>query len=110
MQKRTCSLFAFTLGAVMFFGTAAIAGDLPKEGTYSSTYAAADTFKATPIGKERLLGVFDGNGLSVGNGPIDHMTWHCFGLVDITNGMAEHHGYCVGTDPVGDEVVGQCCQ
>jgi hypothetical protein len=27
-------------------------------------------------------------------------------LVDITNGMTQYRGYCVGTDPAGDQLVG----
>ena len=39
MQLST-SLSAFTLSAAMAFGAAAMAADLPKEGTYSGTYSA----------------------------------------------------------------------
>lgn len=106
MQPRTCMLSAFTLSAAMLFGTAAIAGDLPKEGTFSGTFSAYGTSKATAVGKELLLNAFDENGLSVGNGLFDHMTWHCWGLFDITNAMAQHHGYCVVTDPAGDQIAG----
>ncbi len=51
MQLST-SLSAFTLTTAMAFGAAAMAADLPKEGTYKGTYAAVGTFKANPIGKE----------------------------------------------------------
>ena len=55
MQPRTC-LSAFTLSTAMTFGAAAIAADLPKEGTFSGTYAGAGTFlKTYPVGKERSL-------------------------------------------------------
>jgi hypothetical protein len=104
MQPRTCLLTAFTVSAAMAFGAAVMADDLPKEGTYSTTYSGFGTVKISPIGKERVLVVWDENGLTVG-GLVDHMTWHCFGLQDIANGMAELHGYCVGTDPAGDQVV-----
>jgi hypothetical protein len=73
MQTRMCLLSAVTLGAAMLVGTAANAGDLPKEGTFTATYASAGTFKATSIGKEHLA-TFDENGLLVGNGLLDHMT------------------------------------
>ena len=43
------------LGAALVLNTAAIAGDLPKEGTYNVTYSASGTFKTTAIGKQRLL-------------------------------------------------------
>ena len=107
MQPRTGIAPAVTLSAAIFFGTAAIAGDLPKEGPVNFTYSAFGTLKATPIGKDRLLATLDENGLTVGNGFGDHMTWHCFGLIDIASGMAQHHGNCVGTDPAGDQVAGE---
>jgi hypothetical protein len=103
MQPRM--LHAAAMSATVLLGRAAIAADLPKEGTFTFTYFAAGTFKATPIGKERMLVGFDENGLSVGNGLFDHMTWHCWGLEDITTGIAQVHGYCLGTDPAGDQIL-----
>jgi len=55
MQPRACLLSAVTLSAAMAFGAAAMADDLPKEGTFNVTYSASGTNKATAIGKERLL-------------------------------------------------------
>jgi hypothetical protein len=106
MQPRTSMLRAAALSAAMFLGSAAMAADLPKEGTFTYTYSSAGTFKATPVGKERLLLAWDENGLSVGSGLVDHMTWHCWGLVDTAKGMTQVRGYCVGTDPAGDQIVG----
>lgn len=103
MRSRTCALSALALSTAMFFGTA-MAADLPKEGTYSGTYSSFGTFKATPIGKERLLVTFDENGLSVTNGLLDHMTWHCWGGADFRKGLGQASGYCVGTDPSGDQI------
>jgi hypothetical protein len=76
-----------------------------KEGTFSVTVSSAGTFKATAIGKERLLSAWDESGLTVGNGFLDHATWHCFGLYDVMNGRAQWQGRCVATDPAGDQVV-----
>ena len=106
MQSRTWLLTAVALNACIVFGAAAVAADLPKEGTYSGTYAGFGTAKVTAIAKERLLVAFDENALKVGAGLLDHTTSHCFGLQDVANGMGEVHGYCVGTDPDGDQVVG----
>jgi hypothetical protein len=106
MQSHGSILSAFTLSAAMAFGAAAMAGDLPKEGTSSGTYSSFGTAKATAIGKERLLVAFDENGLTLTNGFVDHMTWHCWGTGDFTNGMGQGQGYCVGTDPTGDQLVG----
>jgi hypothetical protein len=76
-----------------------------KEATYKGTYAAFGTLKVTAIGKERLLVVFDENGLNLTDGFINHATAHCWGTGDYTNGMGEDRGYCVGTDPAGDQIV-----
>jgi hypothetical protein len=93
------------LGVALMFNTAAIAGDLPKEGTYSATYSTYGTVKAAAqVGKEVLLVGWDESGLSVGKGILDHVTWHCWGLFNIINGTAQTTGgYCVVTDPSGDQ-------
>jgi hypothetical protein len=104
MQSRTCILSAFTLSTAMAIG-AAMAADMPKEGTYNADYTAFGAAKSTAIGKERVLIAFDENGLWLSKGFADHMTWHCFGLIDILSGMEQFHGYCVGLDPSGDQLV-----
>ena len=105
MQPRTCSLTAFALTAAVAFGAAAMAADLPKEGTFSGKPAGYGTFRAVAIGKERLLIVIDDNSLMLTNGFADHTAWNCFGLGDYTRGVGQDHGYCVGNDPDGDKLV-----
>ncbi len=78
---------------------------IAKEGSQSFTYFGFGTSKATQVGKDRLLTTLDKNGLSVGQGIFDHMTWHCWGSGDFTNGVGQHHGYCVTTDTGGDQIV-----
>jgi hypothetical protein len=104
MQSRTRIMSAFTLSISMALGAGAMAADLQKEGTFSGTYSAVGTVKAIPIGKERVLLTFDENGLSVGERLLNHRTWYCWGLGNSSNGMGLAHGYCVGTDPTGDQV------
>jgi hypothetical protein len=53
---------------------ASMAADLPKEGTFNSTYSAFGTIKVTTIGKERVMFVFDENGLTRSDGFLDHTT------------------------------------
>jgi hypothetical protein len=55
MQPRTCILSTFALGMTLALGAAALAADLPKEGTFSGTFYGVGTYKASPVGKERLL-------------------------------------------------------
>ena len=75
------------------------------EGTLSGTFAAFGTVEAKTIGKERTVLAIDENGLSVTNGVLDHMTWHCSGLIEFTNGVGQTEGFCAGHDPIGDQVV-----
>ncbi len=102
-KKSLLCAAALVLTAALAFGGKASAQ--AKEGTYSGTYTAFGTFKATKIGKSRLLTVFDENGLSVADGMFDRTTWHCWGLGDFTDRVGRNRGYCVGTDAAGDEVV-----
>jgi hypothetical protein len=111
MQTHTRLLSAFTLTAAMAFGAAAVAADLPKEGTYTGTYTSIGTIKTTSIGKERLLLVADEHGVTLSSGFLDQMTWHCWGLADFPNGMdAAVHGSCVGIDAAGDQISGDFLQ
>ena len=106
MQSRTCLLSALVLSTVVFSVSGATAVDLPKEGSYKEIYASFGTAKATSIGKERVLVAFDENGIKVGQGMMDHTTWHCWGLSDIAGGTVNYRGYCVATDPDGEQFVG----
>lgn len=73
MQPRTCLLSAFTLSAGLAFGSAANAGDLPKEGSYNPIYTSSAAFKAIPVGKERVLIYFsDEHGQTQADGFLDH--------------------------------------
>ena len=104
MKLRKCLLSAVTLGTAVLMGSAAMAADLPKEGTWNVTNSGFGTAKGVTSGG-RTMAAFDENTLQVGEGLLDHMTSHCWGLFDITNGTAQHHGYCVGTDPTGDQII-----
>jgi hypothetical protein len=89
-------------GALWFLATGLILSLPPpasaqvQEGVLSGTFAAFGTVKATAAGKERLVLAIDENGLSVTNGVLDHMTWHCSGLAEFTNGIGQTQGFCVG--------------
>jgi hypothetical protein len=92
MQPHTLS--ALTLTSAMVFGVAAMAADLPKEGTFSGAYTGWGTAKATQIGKERLLVSTDQTGVTLTNGFTDHVVWRCWGTNDAVKGMAQWSGYC----------------
>ena len=43
--------------------------------------------------------------MSLTNGFGDHVTWRCWGSGDYMNGVGQDSGYCVATDPSGDQFV-----
>jgi hypothetical protein len=95
----------FGLATTIIVGLGQPAPGQVQEGTMSGSFAAFGTVKATATGKERLLLALDENGLSVSNGYLDHMTWHCSGLADFINGAGQAQGFCAGQDSAGDQVV-----
>lgn len=110
MRLRTHLLAVTALILGTAFGTAGFAADpqqpraLPKEGTWKGEYAPFGTMKSLPVGKERVLTMFDEHGMTVGDGILNRVAWRCWGMGDYTNGMGQEHGYCVGTDPGGDQI------
>jgi hypothetical protein len=96
---------AFALGAALAVGISSYASAQPKEGTYKGAYSGFGTAKVVAVGKDRVLLTLDENGLTVTDGFLDHMTWHCWGIGSFVNGVGQSHGYCVGTDRVGDQIV-----
>src|SRR5690242_14819918 len=103
MQARTTLLSAAALGFALLVGSTR-AADLPKEGTFTATYSATGTHKQIPLGEERWVASYEEDGLIVGSGPFDHMTFHCSGVIDGVKTIIAFHGICVGTDPAGDQI------
>ena len=76
-----------------------------KEGKSTGTYVGWGTVKVTAVGKERTLVTFEDFGPGKANGIFDHTAWRCWGIGDFVNGKGRSHGYCLGQDPTGDQVV-----
>jgi len=93
------------LAIALALATSPVLAQMAKEGKYNGTYSAFGTMKTTQVGKNRLLMEFDENGLTLAQGFSDHLTHHCWGIGDFINGEGQEHGYCVGIDPSGDQVV-----
>ena len=108
MRARTCMLVTGILMLGTAFGTAGLAADpqqsFPKEGTWKGQYTSYGANKAVEVGKERVLVTFDEHGTTLGDGIFNEVIWHCWGQGDFTNGVGQEHGYCVGTEPGGDQV------
>ena len=97
--KRAIVASAFL--ASLTLGTAAIAADLPKEGTFKGTFSSYGTAKTTKVG-DLALTMFDETGPQLTDGFADHMTVHCWGIGETANGTVTNQGYCAGIDPSGD--------
>jgi hypothetical protein len=95
---------AIVLTSVLF-ASAAVAGELPKEGKFSGTFHGAGTFKAATMGKDTISGWDQMGYWLITDGPqvFDHMTWHCLGEYHAA-GVVGYHGNCIGTDMAGDQM------
>jgi len=110
MRKRTCMVSVFTLSTAMFFGSAAMAADMPKEGTDSFT----NTWILTPSSPlkvgDRTLGTFELNGIHRNDNReamMTNMGLRCLGIYEIVGtGPEQEHGACTFTDQDGDQIMG----
>jgi hypothetical protein len=84
-------------------GTAAIAAEGPK--LIASKFAAEGKIVQTDmVDGEGFALIYEEKGMGSGNGS-DHKM-HCFGVMQGATGtIVEQHGYCVETDPDGDQVL-----
>jgi hypothetical protein len=100
MVMGLCFLFS------IFFSLEAMA-QLPKEGTASTLSSFSGTFKALPMGQERVqinyevLGV---NLIDSGEGILHNASFRCLGSLHAVKGKYEDDsGFCVYTRPDGDQ-------
>jgi hypothetical protein len=78
--------------------------EMAKEGTASGTMIFSGTFKALPMGKERLEMAFEVLGAYVGEGPLNHSSFRCVGAFHAVNGeFLNETGSCLFTTPNGDQ-------
>jgi len=104
--------FEFTVSAtaavvVAALGMAVLAAEAPKPTNVGLKYALTGKIvQADGLGKnfETFAAIYEENGTASGNGP-DHKM-HCLGVQQGgAGGVAEQHGYCIETDPDGDQVM-----
>jgi hypothetical protein len=101
-------LLALILGIALLvaFGTETNA-QIPKEGTTSTTAVFSGTFKALPMGQERLQMTYETTGVMIGDSSEDlfhNSSWHCVGALHAVKGEFNNSGSCVGTRPDGDQM------
>ena len=78
--------------------------DLPKEGSFEGTAYSFGSYRLTPVGADKLFVSYEEDGLSLGTGPFDHVTWYCWGTTEFSIGIGQGQGYCVGMDSDGDRI------
>jgi hypothetical protein len=78
--------------------------EMAKKGTASGTMIFSGTFKALPMGQERLEMAFEVMGAYVGEGPLNHSSFRCVGSLHAVNGeFLDETGSCLFTTPNGDQ-------
>jgi hypothetical protein len=108
MQSRTCKLTAFTLSTGMAFGAAAMAADLPKEGTIKLHSTIKGTGQAVDVGEKHLMG--NGNGWGVtfndaGSGPLHMGAWMCTWTFQNVSSPTQISGNCAFGDAGGTDKI-----
>lgn len=95
------------LCVAMLSASAAMAGELPKEGKFSGTYHSSGTLKIASMGKDTISGWDETGYWLVTDGPraFDHVTWRCMGGGHVLSGIFGYRGHCIGTDTSGDQMV-----
>jgi hypothetical protein len=102
MSRSANVCFVLMLGVACCTGAAA--ADLPKEGTFTDVAYGFGTFKAFSVGKTRYVSAAEVDGVIVGDGLRNHMTFHCFGTGERLNQMRRSSGRCSLTDIDGDQI------
>ena len=100
------TVLAFGLSLVLFaaFGTPVRAGDLPKEGTYSTTWTFSGPYTLVEIGEEKWSYVAAFTEVvwnNAGEGVLHNMSANCNGLGAASG---EGNGYCNYVDADGDKI------
>jgi hypothetical protein len=106
MKKTVLVLIvAITLFAVLGLEAKA---QVPKEGTFSDTWAFTGTFKALPMGQERLQMTYEVIGVIIGDTSEDifhNASFRCLGALHAVKGeFNDDSGFCVCTRLDGDHM------
>jgi hypothetical protein len=82
----------------------AVAADLPKEGNFTATFNGYGTYKAIAVGKTRYQSSYEIDGFVLGEGILDHLTYHCMGMNGRHDQTRHSVNFCVLTDKDGDQI------
>jgi hypothetical protein len=105
-MKKTVLVLILGIVLLVAFGMEAKA-QIPKEGTTSDTWYWSGTFKALPMGQERVEMTWEIMGVVVGDTPenlFHNGSFRCLGALHAVKGEYNESGFCVSTRPDGDQV------
>ena len=105
-MKRNIRKLAVLVIILVAFGTEGKA-QIAKEITGSGTCAYSGTFKALPMGQERVQMTYESMGVLVGDTSEDlfhNASLRCLGALHALKGEYNNSGFCVATRPDGDQI------
>ena len=105
-MKRNIKKLAVLVIILVAFGTEAKA-QIAKEITSSGTCVYSGTFKALPMGQERVQMTYESMGVLVGDTSEDlfhNASLRCLGALHAVKGEYNNSGFCVATRPDGDQI------
>ena len=105
-MKKTILALILSIALLAAFGTE-VKAQIPKEGTGSQTWAWSGTFKALPMGQERVEMTYDVMGAVIADTSEDlfhNSSFRCIGALHAVKAEYIETGFCVSTRPDGDQV------
>jgi hypothetical protein len=106
-MKKTLLVLILSIVLLVAFGTGTNA-QIPKEGTFSDTWYCSGTFKALPMGQERLQMTYEVMGVIIGDTSEDlfhNASFRCLGGRHAVKGeYNDESGFCVVIRPDGDQM------
>jgi len=105
-MKKTVLVLISGIILLGVFGMEAKA-QVPKEGSGSQAWAWSGTFKALPMGQERVEMTWEIMGVVIADTSEDlfhNSSFRCLGALHAVKGEYNESGFCVATRPDGDQV------
>jgi hypothetical protein len=106
-MKKTILALILSIVLLVAFETE-VKAQIPKAGTTSETWAYSGTFKALPMGQERLEMTYEIMGVAISDSSEDlfhNVSFRCLGALHAVKGEYNNNsGLCVGTRPDGDQI------
>ena len=94
------------LGATLLIATSSFAEDVPKTGVFNAKDTSTGSYRFFPVGDGGShLSISEQTGKIEGEGLLNSMMSHCFGVGETVKLVNETHGYCIDRDKDGDQII-----